>query len=144
MPSNYLTQMSGIINKDHDIIVALDNAYIMNLYTPELEIQRGKYAFNLMPTEIITREFSGESSLPNLMLDIFMYYPMESDDGYTESWTAFFVKANAVLQVLYDKQNLLVGVSTVKIDLTFDNNILEQKRMISLTFKCEYKIFATR
>jgi len=144
MPTNSLTHIDNIINKDYDIIKTLDNDYIIETYTPELTVERGKYGFNILPQQIITREFSGSLSLPNLLIDIFMHYDMEADDNFKDAWAEMMTKGNALLQALYDKQNFINGVSTVTVNIAFDNPIVEKERMINLTFQCEYKIFATR
>ncbi len=144
MPNNVLTHVDDIINKDYDIIKALDNDYTIETYTPELIIERGKIGFNIIPQQTITREFSAANSLPNLFIDIFMHYDMEADDNFKDAWKDMMTKANTVLQALYDKQNFIDGVSTVTVNIAFDNPIIEKERIVSLTFQCEYKIFATR
>ena len=144
MPTNSLTHINDIINKDYDVIKALDNDYIIETYTPELTVERGKYGFNILPQQIITREFSDTLSLPNLLIDIFMHYDMEAEDNFKDAWTEMMTRGNTVLQALYNKQNFINGISTVTVNIAFDNPIIEKERMVSLTFQCEYKIFATR
>lgn len=144
MPSNILTRIDDVINKAYDIIKTLDNDYLIETYTPELELERGKYGFNIMPDRSVTREFSAARTLPNLLIDIFMHYEMEAEDNFKDSWTLLMTKGNALLQALYDKTNFIDGISTVTIDVIFDNTIIEEERTIHLTFQCEYKIFATR
>ncbi len=144
MPTNSLTHINDIINKDYDVIKALDNDYTIETYTPELIVKRGKYGFNILPQQIITREFSDTLSLPNLLIDIFMHYDMEAEDNFKDAWTEMMTRGNTLLQALYNKQNFINGVSTVTVNIAFDNPIIEKERMVSLTFQCEYKIFATR
>lgn len=144
MPNNVLTQIDDIINKDYTVIKTLDNNYIIETYTPELVVERGKYGFNIIPDRSVTREFTAVRTLPNLFIDIFMHYDMEADDNFKDAWTLMMTKGNAVLQALYDKTNFITGISTVTIDVSFDNTIIESERTIHLTFLCEYKIFATR
>ena len=144
MPNNVLTHVNDIINKNYDVIKALDNDYIIETYTPELIIERGKYGFNILPQQTITRDFSDTLSLPNLLIDIFMHYDMEADDNFKDAWTKMMTRGNTLLQALYNKQNFINGVSTVTVNIAFDNPIIEKERIVSLTFQCEYKIFATR
>ena len=144
MPQNVLTHIDDIINKNYDVIKALDNDYLIETYTPELIVERGKYGFNILPQQSITREFSAVESLPNLLIDIFMHYDMEADDKYKTAWSDMMTRGNAILQALYDKTNFIIGVSTITVNIAFDNPIVEKERMLSLTFQCEYKIFASR
>lgn len=139
-----LTQVNNLITKACDVIRVLDNSYSLVVYSPEVEIERGKYGFNFLPQSTLTREFSGVNSLVNIKIDIFMHYDLEADDKFATAWTKFMVKAEAILNALYDKTNYPTGVSTVTIDTVFDNPIIEKERIIDLTFQCEYKIFATR
>jgi len=144
MPNNMLIHLDDIINKNYDVIKTLDNEYDIRTYTPEVVVERGKYMFNILPAQIITRDFSAALTLPNLLIDIFMHYDMEADDNFKDEWIALMIKANAVLQALFDKTNFITGVSTVTVNISFDNTIVEKERMLGLTFQCEYKIFATR
>ena len=144
MPNNSLVVIDNIIGKNHDIILALDNTYVISMYTPELSVERGKYGFNIMPQSVQVRELSAERDLDGLFIDVYMHYDMEADDKYSVAWTKFMAKAKAIMDVLYDKQNLITGVSTVSINVGFDNPIVEKERIIDLTYQCEYKIFASR
>lgn len=144
MVNTALLQTDALITKACDVIRALDNSYHLQVYSPEVEIERGKYGFNFLPQSIIPREETGINSLVNINIDIFMHYDLEADDEFATAWTKFFVKADAIINALYDKTNYPVGVSTVTIGMSFDNPIIEKERIIDLTFNCEYKIFATR
>ncbi len=144
MVNTALIQTDNIITKDCDVIRELDNNYTLTPYSPEVLIQRGKYGFNFLPQSILPREETGINSLVNINIDIFMHYDLEADDEFAIAWTKFMVKAEAVLNALYDKTNYPVGVSTVTIGMSFDNPIIEKERIIDLTYNCEYKIFATR
>lgn len=144
MVNKTLIQIDSIISKNYDVIKALDNDYIIQSYTPEVRVERGTYGFNIMPQSTTTRNLSAERDLQDLRIDIYMHYDMEADDEYTISWTEMMSRANVILQALFDKQNFLTGISTVKIDITFDNPIINKERIVDLTFLCEYKIFATR
>ena len=144
MTNQVLTQIDLIINKDYDLIKALDNDYVIETYTPEVVLERGKYGFNIMPTITVQRFPSAERDMQNLLISIFMHYDMEADDIFKTSWTTFMTKANIVLRELYDKTKFITGISDVDIIVDFSNPILEKERIVSLTFKCEYKIFATR
>ncbi len=144
MTNQVLTQIDAIINKSYDIIKALDNDYIVETYTPEISMERGKYGFNILPMLTVQRFPSAERDMQNLIIDVFMHYDMEADDIFKTTWTKFMIKANVVLRELYDKTKFIVGISDVDISIDFSNPILEKERVISLTFKCEYKIFATR
>lgn len=144
MVNSQMTTLDDQINKIYDVIKAFDNDYNIQTYTKELEILIGKFSFNIMPLNILTREFTGIQTLPNLGIHIFFHYDMKAEDSYKNAWTALMTKANAILDALYDKTNFISGVSTVKIDTSFDNNDIQKERMVDLTFECEYKIFATR
>lgn len=144
MTNSALTQIDALISKAHDVVEALDNAYTIRVYTPELEPERGKYGFNILPKTSITREFSGVLSEPNLTIDVIMYYTKEMDEEYQPAWNSLMNRANDVLNALYDKQNFPDGVSTVTINITFDNPVIEKESLLMLIFICEYKIFATR
>ncbi len=144
MVNTALVQTDALITKACDVIRALDNNYSLTPYSPELHIERGKYGFNFLPQSIRPREETGINSLVNINIDIFMHYDLEADDKFATSWTKFMVKAEAILNALYDKINYPVGVSTVTIAMSFDNPIIEKERIIDLTYNCEYKIFATR
>jgi len=144
MTNNTLNQIDLIINKIYDTIKTLDNNYIIEVYTPELNMERGKYGFNIIPMATVPRVMSAERDLQNLIIDVFMHYDMEADDNFKTSWTAFMTKGNAVILELFNKQNFISGVSDVEISVDFGNSVVDQERIISLTFKCEYKIFASR
>ena len=144
MTNNTLNQIDLIINKIYDAIKALDNNYMIEVYTPEVNLERGKYSFNVMPMATVPRVMSAERDLQNLLIDVFMHYDMDADDKFKTSWTTFMSKANPVMISLFDKQNFISGVSDVEIGVDFGNSVVEKERIISLTFKCEYKIFASR
>ena len=123
MPNNMLIHLDDIINKNYDVIKTLDNEYDIRTYTPEIVVERGKYKFNILPAQIITRDFSAGLTLPNLFIDIFMHYDMEADDNFKDEWIALMIKANVVLQALFDKTNFINGVSTVTVNIAFDNTV---------------------
>ncbi len=144
MVNDTLTQIDAIISKDHDVIKDLDNDYNITLYSPEVIIQRGKYGFNIMPQNVVTRELTGLSSFPNLFIDIFMHYDLEADDKFQPTWGKFMIRANTILNALYAKTNIPSGISTIVVNIAFDNPIIEKERIIDITYQCEYRIFATR
>ena len=139
-----LQQLDNQIVKCVDAIKVLDQDYNVEIYTPEIDIIRGKYSFNIMPRSTRTAKMSAEHDLQNLLIDIFFHYDMEADDDYKTAWGLFMTKANDVLVAIFNKQNFMIGISTVVVDIDFDNSLIEQERMISLTYKCEYKMFASR
>lgn len=144
MVNTALVQTNTLITKACDVIRELDNSYTLTPYSPEVLIERGKYGFNFLPQSILPREETGINSLVNINIDIFMHYDLEADDKFATAWAKFMIRAEAVLNALYDKTNYPVGVSTVTIGMSFDNPIIEKERIIDLTYNCEYKIFATR
>lgn len=144
MSNDTITQINNLISKAHDVIFALDNDYNIKIYTPEIDLQRGKYGFNINPDRSVTREVSGLLSRPNLLIRVYMHYELEPDEAYQTAWNNFTPKANAILNALYDKNNYPTGVSTVMIDVVYDTPIIERQRVVDLTFLCEYAIFATR
>ena len=123
MANDGLTQIDNLINKAYDVIKTIDNDYKIKNYTPELIIERGKYGFNIMPQSVTTREVTGQLSLPNLAVDIFMHYDMGADDDFQEQWKEFMKRGTVILNALYDKTNFPSGVSTVTINIAFDNPI---------------------
>jgi len=142
--NNSLNQINLIINKVYDDILALDNTYQVQTYSPEVVLERGKYSFNIIPQQVVPRITSASRDLDNLVIDVFMHYDMEADDEFKPSWGIFMTKANAVVIALFNKANFVNGVSDVDIGVDFGNSVIEKERVISLTFKCEYKIFASR
>ena len=144
MTNNVLNQVDSVINKNYDVIKALDNDYLIETYTPEMVVERGRYGFNIMPMIVEPRFPSAERDLVNIMIDVCMHYDMEADDSFKTAWTSFMLRAQHVLLGLYDKQNFIVGISTVDIMVDFVSTLIEQERIISLTFRCEYKLFASR
>ncbi len=139
-----LQQINNVINKDYSIIKELDNNYEIETYTPEIIVERGAYRFNIRPQNIVARELTDTRDLDNLNIDIHVHYAMEADDVYKTAWTSMMIRMQAVMDALYDKTNFVVGISTVTIGVVFDNTLIEEERVITLTFNCEYKIFATR
>lgn len=144
MVNNTLNQIDLIINKVYDDIKALDNDYTIETYTPEVIVERGTYGFNILPRKTETRFPTSERDMQNLVIDVYMHYDLEADDKFKTAWTTFMTRANVVLVALFNKSNFISGVSDVEINVDFDNSIVEEERIISLTFTCEYKIFASR
>lgn len=144
MVNDSLNQIDLIINKVYDDIKALNNTYEVQTYSPEVILERGKFSFNIVPQQVIPRVASSLRDLDNLVIDVFMHYDMEADDDFKPAWGTFMTKANAVVVALFDKSNFVNGVSDVEIGVDFGNSVIEKERVISLTFKCEYKIFASR
>ncbi len=144
MANTTLTVLNNQINKLYDVVKNLDNDYSIRLYTPEIEVIRGKYGFNILPQNIITREFSGENSLQNLTIFLYMHYDLEADDKFQPAWILFMPRAELILNAIYDKTNFISGISTVSVDTAFDNPLIERERRIDVTLQCEYKMFATR
>ena len=144
MVDTSLTVLDQQLNKLYDAIIALDNDYEIVTYTPEIKVIRGKYGFNILPQDIFRRVFSGQNSLKNLVVFVYMHYDLEADDQYIPRWQEFMIRGQAVLSAIYDKTNFIDGISTVDVDVAFDNIVAEKLRRISITFQCEYKMFATR
>ena len=144
MPINSLSQLDKCINKLSDIVKSENSDYNIVHYDLEIDISRGEYGFNIMPRNIITREFTGELSLPNIMIDVFCYYILDANEKSNVAWSSFMVKMNDILNKINTKESLPDGVSTVSVDIEFDNPLIDKEKLISLTFKCEYKVFATR
>ncbi len=139
-----LTQVDNTINKNYSVIKALDNEYEIETYTPEIIVVRGKYKFNIRPQNIEPRELTDTRDLDNLNINVHVHYAMDADDKYITAWTNMMTRMQAVMTALYDKTNFVTGISTVTIGVTFDNTLIQEERVITLTFNCEYKIFATR
>ncbi len=139
-----LDQVDNIINKNYSVIKKLDNNYLIETYTPEIIVERGKYGFNIIPQSIVVRELTDSRDLDNLNIDVYMHYEMDAEEVYKTVWTEMMRRGQVIIDALYDKQNFPVGISTVSIGVDFDNPIVLKEKIIDLTFKCEYKIFATR
>ena len=61
-------------------ITALNNAFQTKLYDTTISLVRGKYGFNVIPIDYITREYTDVSSLPNIRVDLFCYYTMKPEE----------------------------------------------------------------
>ncbi len=123
----------------------LDTKYFTKLYDTTIKLTRGTYGFNVLPTEFITREFTGSSSLPDLMIDMFCYYTMNEDEERDKQWTIFLTAMSAVRDALIKKTNIPSPLATVKIDVNFHDDILEMKtshRAINCVMSMTYQKYA--
>jgi len=126
-------------------IAAINAAYVTKLYDTTISLVRGKYGFNILPTEFSTREFSGVSSLPDILLDMFCYYTMNANEVRDTQWTTFLGVVNSVREALIVKAGIPSPMATVKIDVNFHDDILEQKtgsRAINGVMSFTYKKYA--
>lgn len=139
-----LVQVGNIVDKLYDVIVSVDNSFDVQLYTTEIKLKRGQVSFNIIPMNITTRAFSGENTLPDITIAITMHYELEAKESYNEVWKKHLKLADDLLQKFYARENYVNGVSTVDIDVEFDNSDIDNNRMVVVLFECMYKIFSTR
>ncbi len=123
----------------------VDTKYFVKLYDTTIKLNRGKYGFNVLPTEFLTREFTSVSSLPDIKLDMFCYYTMDSEEERDKQWTIFLTAMNSVRDPLLARANIPSPLATVKIDVNFHDDILEQKtgnRAINCVMSFTYQKYA--
>lgn len=137
-------RVDQLITNMKKIIIGLDNTSNVILYSPELKLVQGKFSFNVLPESIVTREFTGDLSLPNLNINVIMLYNLGKNELYHNVSQKFMKKASDILNAIYDKKNNIEGVSTVTVNTQFNNDNADLERMLAVTLQCEYKIFATR
>ena len=145
MASNSLQAMKLLVSNAASVISNLNQNYKIKEYAQTVDLKRGQYTVNIVPDTITTRVLTGYRSLPSITIDVVFYYVMDSDDNYGETWELFLDKANEILTSLYDQNNIPDSISTVKIELEFDNSLVDNTNynLISVVMSCEYEKFAT-
>ena len=108
-------------------ITALNAEDITKLYDTTLDLVRGKYRFNVIPMDFITREFTDVSSLPNITIDMICYYTMENSELRDAQWLVFLTRISAIRDALLVKANIPSPLATVKIDVNFNDDIHDIK-----------------
>ena len=123
----------------------LNTKYVTKLYDTTIKLTRGIYGFNVLPTEFITRDFTGSSSLPDMTLDMFCYYTMDQEEERDKQWIIFLTAVSAIRDSLLLKANIPSPLATVKIDVNFHDDILEMKtshRAINCVMSFTYQKYA--
>ena len=126
-------------------ITALNNAFQTKLYDTTISLVRGKYGFNVIPIDYITREYTDVSSLPNIRVDLFCYYTMKAEEKRDEQWTVFLHTMNKVRNILLTKAKIPSTLATVKIDVNFHDDLLDIKagtRAINCVMSFTYMKYA--
>lgn len=124
-------------------ILEIDNQIQVILYSPTLEIIRGKFGINILPTSVITREFTGVRTLPDYMFTLSIYRTLDAEEEYPAIWLSLLNLMNEISNKLYN--NLVDGVSTAMINVEFNDDIVAARdRLINGTIICTYKKYASR
>ena len=125
--ANDLSLIDTIAQNIKTEIGVLDTQYVTKLYDTTISLVRGKYGFNVIPIEFITREFTDVSSLPNIRLDLFCYYTMKSDEVRDQQWSVFLGVLNTIRNTFLTKAKIPSPLATVKIDVNFHDDLLDIK-----------------
>lgn len=126
-------------------LTVINAEYVTKLYDTTLELNRGKYGFNVIPMDFITREFTNVSSLPNITLDMICYYTMEANEEPEKQWKVFLTDISTIRDSLLIKDNIPSPLATVKIDVNFNDDIHDIKlarRVINCIMSFTYQKYA--
>lgn len=143
--TNDLSLIATIADNLSSVITGLDADYNVKLYDTNISLVRGKYGFNVLPTDFITRDFTDNSSLPDIMIEMFCHYTMDSKDIRSAKWLEFLNKLNAIRNALLQKTNIPSPLATVKIDLNFNDDLLDSRiggRAINCVMRFTYRKYA--
>lgn len=143
--ANNLLLIDIIAEKIKVELLKLDIKYFVKLYDTTIKLTRGIYGFNVLPTEFLTREFSSSSSLPDILVDVFCYYTMDTEEKRDEQWLVFLKAISAARDALLLRANIPSPLATVKIDVNFHDDILEMKtshRAINCVMSFTYQKYA--
>ena len=116
-------------------------------YDYKLHIVRKEYGFNLLPTRLTTRDFTSESSLPNLSLDLICYYTLDSEEVRSESYPKFLDVLDELRTYFLRRNNIPNPLNTVKVDINFNDDLLEVKtrnRVLNCIMQFTYRMYAIR
>lgn len=143
--ANNLLLIDTIAQNIKTQITAVNAVFITKLYDTTLKLERGKYGFNVIPTEFITREFTDVSSLPTIMIDMICYYTMNPSENRDTKWTTFLTDISAIRDKLLSKANIPSPLATVKIDVNFNDDIHDARlsnRAINCIMSFTYQKYA--
>lgn len=143
--ANNLLLIDTITENIKTRLTALNPEYLIKLYDTTLDITRDKYGFNVLPIDFITREFTSESSLPNINIDMICYYTMSADEKRDTQWKIFLTDISAIRDDLLAKVNIPSPLNTVKIDVNFNDDIHDIKlsrRAINCIMSFTYQKYA--
>jgi len=124
-------------------ILSIDSQIKVVLYSPTLEIIRGKFGVNILPSNITTREFTGRQTLPDYVFTLPIYRTLDAEEEYPATWLSLLNLMNSIADKLFN--NLVDGVSTATINVEFNDDIIATRdRLINGTIICTYKKYASR
>jgi hypothetical protein len=144
MPNNLLW-VDTIAQNIKAKLFELNAKYYTKLYDTTVKLTRGVYGFNVIPMEFITRELSSTSSLPDIKVDMFCYYTMESSEDRSKQWLEFLKAIDAVRDALLPRAAIPAPMATVKIDVNFHDDLLDMKmklRAINCVMSFTYQKYA--
>lgn len=143
--TNDLRLIDTIVQNAKNKIESINDAYDVIIYEGTVKMKRGLYEFSILPIEFITREFTSVSSLPDIQVDIFCCYTLDTNEVRSDKWIPFLNIVDRVRNDLLIKENIPSPLSTVKVDVTFNDDLLDAQsshRVINCILSLFYEKYA--